>query len=134
MTKDVNAYEMLIAYIAEHKESIAKQEREFESKLVSALREAMEQSDTAQEEQSRSPKIQIKKQKDNRPRLTQYQYRRARDEGFSNEQIKERFRLDSAYQIGGYGRQYAKIKKAENVIPGSPLGNPENLSEAPKQD
>lgn len=50
---------------------------------------------------------------DKRPRLTLYQYTKAREEGMTNEQIKEKFRMDSNYQIGGYARQYYARKEKD---------------------
>lgn len=50
---------------------------------------------------------------DRRPRLTSYQYAKARDAGMTNEDIKKKFRMDSPHQISGFGRQYATRKKAK---------------------
>ena len=45
-----------------------------------------------------------------KPRLTSYQYRKARDAGMTNEEIKTKFRMDSSYQICGFARQYLREK------------------------
>ena len=47
---------------------------------------------------------------DRKPRLTSYQYNKARDAGMTNQQIKAKFKLDSPYQLRGLGRSYASRK------------------------
>ena len=49
---------------------------------------------------------------DRRPRLTSHQYAKARDEGLTNELIRERFRMSSPYQICGFAKAY-KARKAK---------------------
>ncbi len=48
---------------------------------------------------------------DTRPLLTMYRYAKARDKGMENEQIKEKFRLNSSYQLCGFSRWYSARKK-----------------------
>ena len=48
---------------------------------------------------------------DKRPRLTSYQYSKARDDGMTHEQIKEKFRMKTPHQIGGFAKQYERRKK-----------------------
>ena len=52
----------------------------------------------------RTRKIDIK------PRLTSYQYGKARDKGMTNEKIREKFRMNSPHQICGFARQYTRRK------------------------
>jgi|TARA_B100001971_G_scaffold144685_1_gene133847 uncharacterized protein YnzC (UPF0291/DUF896 family) len=54
------------------------------------------------------------KEVDKRPRLTSYQFAKAKAEGMTNEEIKKKFRMNSAYQLSGFSRQYNKnLKKIE---------------------
>ncbi len=46
-----------------------------------------------------------------KPILTIYQYSKSRDEGMTNQQIKEKFSMKSPYVIGGFARQYLARKK-----------------------
>lgn len=61
-----------------------------------------------QEEKSIERKLKEKpiRKVDKRQRLTSYQYAKSRDAGLTNEQIKEKFRIDSYRQLGGFVRQY----------------------------
>ena len=49
---------------------------------------------------------------DKKKLLTQYQYRKARDNGMTNKEIREIYRLKHPTQIGGFARQYSKLQKA----------------------
>ncbi|MAH03784.1 hypothetical protein CMI39_03295 [Candidatus Pacearchaeota archaeon] len=51
------------------------------------------------------------KEIDKRPRLTSYQYAKSRDEGMTNEEIKNKFRMDSPYHLSGFSRKYNKNLK-----------------------
>lgn len=64
---------------------------------------------------SREAQREEQEKPDKRPRLTAYKYYQARDQGLTNKQIKEKFRIVNPYQLGGFGRQYAKRNKAEVV-------------------
>jgi len=44
-------------------------------------------------------------------RLTYYQFAKARDEGMTNAEIKETFRLDTPYQLIGLGMRYSRENK-----------------------
>ena len=57
---------------------------------------------------------------DRRPKLNSDRYKAARDAGMTNEQIKAKFRTDSPYSMGGFGRAYAVEKKQENLIETNP--------------
>src|SRR3989344_4698294 len=52
-----------------------------------------------------------KKTVDKRPRLTLYKYTKLRDSGFSNEEIKQKYKLDKPQQNSGFWRCYSKKKK-----------------------
>ncbi|MEK6842824.1 MAG: hypothetical protein AABX84_03325 [Nanoarchaeota archaeon] len=49
--------------------------------------------------------------KDKRPILIYERYVSARDSGMSNEQIKEKYRLESHRQMSAFGSHYARSKK-----------------------
>ena len=52
------------------------------------------------------------KEVDKRPRLTSYQFAKAKAEGMTNEEIKKKFKMESARQLGGFAYQY--LRKGKN--------------------
>ena len=117
MKNQTNAYELLVKYIESHQREIARKEmelseqkRKFESDLVLALKGALAP------EQSEEPNPEMA-QIDRRPRITQYQYRKARDEGMTYDEIKTKFRLDNPNQLGGFEMQYRTLKSKASTQP-----------------
>lgn len=46
-----------------------------------------------------------------KPKLTQYQYARAKEKGMTNEEIKEKYRLDHPRQLSGFAGWYFRWYK-----------------------
>lgn len=61
------------------------------------------------------PEAQRTTGQDRRPRLTFYQYAKAKNEGMTTEEIKNKFRYDSGKQIGAYAANYAKNAKKQQA-------------------
>jgi hypothetical protein len=89
------------AYITRFENSVmALGARDAEGELESIAEKAVAE--------KRTRKRRRKANVDKRPKLTAYQYAKARDAGKTNAQIKKEYRMTSPYQICGFGSVYAQ--------------------------